>query len=90
MSHPRLGRAFAVVQYLMKREGLDCADARQVSLRLEHLIARERFFGTIGDVRERTQAVPEDVPQRDIDEAVEDVESNVKGVPRAGGCPSTP
>lgn len=76
-------RTFAVVQDLMKREGLDSSDARQVSLYVERLIARERFFRTIGDVREMTQAVPEDVLQRVIDEAVEAVESKMRAVPGA-------
>jgi hypothetical protein len=72
---PITPRTLAVVQDLMKREGLDSGDAQQVSLYVERLIARERFFRTVGDVRVKTAVVPPDELQQLIDEAVAEAEA---------------
>ena len=66
-------RTFAVVQDLMRRDGLDSGDAEQVALYIERLIARERFFRTVSDVRQKTENVPEDELRRMIDEAIDEV-----------------
>jgi hypothetical protein len=76
---PITPRTLAVVRDLMSREGLDSSDTEKVSLYVERLIARERFFRTVGDVRKKTDAVPEDELQRMIDEAVEQVEAAHRG-----------
>ena len=68
---PITPRTLAVVQDLMKRDGLNGDDAQQVSLYVERLIARERFFRTLGEIRERTATVPDDVLEQVIDEAVQ-------------------
>ncbi len=78
-------RAFSVVQDLMRRDGLDCTDNEQVALYVERLIARERFFRTVEDIRQKTEVVPDDELQRMIDEAVEEVEANHRGTPTRAG-----
>ncbi len=76
---PITPRTLAVVRDLMNREGLDSSNAEQVSLYVERLIARERFFRTVADVRQKTEIIPEDELQRMIDEAVEEVEATHRG-----------
>jgi hypothetical protein len=71
-------RTFAVVKDLMQRDGLDSSDTEQVSLYVERLIARERLFRTVNEVRQRTKDVPAEELQSIIDEAVEDVEAEFR------------
>jgi hypothetical protein len=84
---PITPRTLAVVQDLMKRDGLDSSDSEQVSLYVERLIARERFFRTVADVRKKMESVPEEELQRMIDEAVQEVEAEHRGQ-AAGAAPT--
>ena len=75
---PITARTFAVVQDLMTQEGMSSQDPSAVSLYVERLIARERFFRTSDRLRRQAAHIPPDELQRLIDEEVAEVEAQYR------------
>jgi hypothetical protein len=75
---PITERTFAVVQDLMRQEGLKTDDPNAVALYVEQLIGRERFFRTSDRLRDQVAHIPPDELQRMIDEAVDEVEQQYR------------
>jgi hypothetical protein len=72
-------KTLAVVQDLMQRDGLESSSPEQVSLYVERLIARERLFRTVAEIRQGTCGTPEESLLQLIDEAVEEVKAAHQG-----------
>jgi len=68
---PITERTFSVVSDLMDREGLKDRDPHSVSLFVEQLVARERFFRTVDGIRERFSDIDPDDLDRMITEETE-------------------
>ena len=80
-------RTFAVVQDLMGQEGLDGNDPNLVAIYVEKLVARERFFRTVDNIRSRTAQIDPDELQRMIDASVDEVEDKYRKQ-TSGAAPS--
>ena len=68
---PITERTFSVVSDLMDREGLQDRDPHTISLFVEQLVARERFFRTVDGIRERFSDIDPNELDRMIAEETE-------------------